>query len=1040
PAMPARNRYNLVVDDVADSRVPLHNEEAYQHGIYFQAKYVGSLDVPRPNSRMEIVAAMRRIRYEFKAKNIKKKKVSIVVSVDGVKVMLRKKQKAKKRMDLGREQDADHARSHIQVSHTSQIFYVSHDSQDLKIFSYIARDGSSNSFRCNVFKSKKKTQAMRIVRTVGQAFEVCHKLSLQHAEQDADGQADGESDKSTEEPSSQGRKLTGAERGEEEEDGKHGGRQGGDDPSAGTSLCEKAVSEILQSLAELNVVKPGQTIIMLLCGLGSSRGTGPRRPNPWTKTLAIGTWNVHQCMWHQDTLGRRSMIDFVVISSDLRPYVLDTRVKRGAELSTDHHLVVSWIRWQRRKLGQTWQTQTFRFRGRLGNIESEWTMFSASIVDAAVRLRSCGRKVSGACRGVEPPKPGGGHRKPSKPQPGGPGGKNWVWEEAMEEDYRSASKRFFWQTVRRLLRRGKQYSANTVYSVGGELLTSTGDIVGRWKKYFEDLLNPTDLPSNEEAEAGDSEVDSSITQAEVTEVVRKLLMGITLLSLPGKVYARVLERRIRPIVDPRIQEEQCGFRPGRGTLDQLYNPPQGFLGVASSQGPEGVRFGNHRISSLLFADDVVLMASSSPGPSACTGADLDRRSLFTVTSQGITPRSPCSQSLTPLASQHYLQFLQQQLQQQQQHTQVAVAQVQLLKDQMAAETAARMEAQARVHQLLLQNRDLLQHLALLVKQLKELENRSPKSTQPGQPQQEPQANGHNDQQLLSSRISTSAKPLTLNLKNHYSQALDQLITSTPAWPLQTSPLSPTQVDCAESYLNLLNLENSTKPDAPVNGELDPFIRANGTADSKESSCNEIVPFTLRNSANLDEKFKQTIPKLDPPPPSMNRKRASRTFSPGSEVTAVSAPGEVTANDVAPSRSSSLSFPDITPSSLSSADFHSLSNGESSSCSASEDSGVRSETKSLLSPLRDDDDLFGDRGMFLTASSGCDSPLEERCGGVLSCSEVYHAETPVLVPHSNTCEHPLPFSSPMNDTCLHISFSEEELLESSQEDPNIPQRS
>ncbi|KAI3364789.1 hypothetical protein L3Q82_000916 [Scortum barcoo] len=34
-----------------------------------------------------------------------------------------------------------------------------------------------------------------------------------------------------------------------------------------------------------------------------------------------------------------------------------------------------------------------------------------------------------------------------------------------------------------------------------------------------------------------------------------------------------------------------------------------FLGVA--RGLEGVRFGNHRISSLLFADDVVLLASSS---------------------------------------------------------------------------------------------------------------------------------------------------------------------------------------------------------------------------------------------------------------------------------------------------------------------------------------------------------------------------------------------------------------------------------------------
>ncbi|KAI3376044.1 hypothetical protein L3Q82_016570 [Scortum barcoo] len=120
-------------------------------------------------------------------------------------------------------------------------------------------------------------------------------------------------------------------------------------------------------------------------------------------------------------------------------------------------------------------------------------MFSASIVDAeASKLWT-----QGTSRPSKPCSPGRSWRQKLR-----------VWEEfgeAMEEDYRSASKRF-WQTVRRL-RRGKQYSANTVYSAGGELLTSTGDIVGRWKKYFEDLLNPTDLPSNEEAEAGDSEVD-----------------------------------------------------------------------------------------------------------------------------------------------------------------------------------------------------------------------------------------------------------------------------------------------------------------------------------------------------------------------------------------------------------------------------------------------------------------------------------------------------------------------------------------------------
>ncbi|KAI3357006.1 hypothetical protein L3Q82_003643 [Scortum barcoo] len=172
-------------------------------------------------------------------------------------------------------------------------------------------------------------------------------------------------------------------------------------------------------------------------------------------------------------------------------------------------------------------------------------MFSASIVDAAA-VRSCGRKVSGACRGGNPrtrwwtPEvrdavrlkkesyrtmlacgtPDAVDRYRQAKQAAARAvleAKTRVWEEfgeAMEEDYRSASEEILAKTVRRL-RRGKQYSANTLFTVqwGGELLTSTEDIVGRWKKYFEDLLNPTDLPSSEEAGAGDSEVDSSITQS-----------------------------------------------------------------------------------------------------------------------------------------------------------------------------------------------------------------------------------------------------------------------------------------------------------------------------------------------------------------------------------------------------------------------------------------------------------------------------------------------------------------------------------------------
>lgn len=138
----------------------------------------------------------------------------------------------------------------------------------------------------------------------------------------------------------------------------------------------------------------------------------------------------------------------------------------------------------------------------------QWTMFSASIVDAAAW--SCSRKVSSACRKVRDavrlkketyqawlahgtPEAADGYWQAKRTVPRvDVEAKSWVWEEfseAMEKDYRSASKKF-WQTVRRLSR-GKQCPANTVYRGGGNLLTSTRDIVGRWEKYFEDLLNPT---------------------------------------------------------------------------------------------------------------------------------------------------------------------------------------------------------------------------------------------------------------------------------------------------------------------------------------------------------------------------------------------------------------------------------------------------------------------------------------------------------------------------------------------------------------------
>ena len=97
-----------------------------------------------------------------------------------------------------------------------------------------------------------------------------------------------------------------------------------------------------------------------------------------------------------------------------------------------------------------------------------------------------------------------------------------MWEEfdkAMEKDFRAAPKRF-WK-----IRREKRGTIQAVYSKDGTLFTSTEEVLGWWKEYFGDLLNPTQPPSVMETELEDDGVSSPISLGEVTVVVKQLHSG-----------------------------------------------------------------------------------------------------------------------------------------------------------------------------------------------------------------------------------------------------------------------------------------------------------------------------------------------------------------------------------------------------------------------------------------------------------------------------------------------------------------------------------
>ena len=217
--------------------------------------------------------------------------------------------------------------------------------------------------------------------------------------------------------------------------------------------------------------------------------------------------------------------------------------------------------------------------------------------------------------------------------------KKRAWKEfgeRLDDDFKTANK-VFWQSIRRL--RGKRSrAAFFIEDSDGVILKDQDVILNRRRDYFSDLLNPVDATSTQIHEEQVVE-DIQINEVDVNAVIKSLktgkapgeddirpemleamniygvrwltcvckvacrtgqapkqwqtnviipihkkgekrkcthYRGISLISVPGKVNSECLEKNCREIVESKLTDAQCGFRPGRSTRDQVFALQQIF--------------------------------------------------------------------------------------------------------------------------------------------------------------------------------------------------------------------------------------------------------------------------------------------------------------------------------------------------------------------------------------------------------------------------------------------------------------------------------
>ena len=252
----------------------------------------------------------------------------------------------------------------------------------------------------------------------------------------------------------------------------------------------------------------------------------------------MNTFFHHKYTWYRlgDTATQKSLIDLFVISDDLRKSVMDVCVKRGAELSTDHHLVLcklrlasssrmqrigqkrqNRIRWEaladeavRCNFAENIDQRLSHLPPKEANVETEWSLFHTAILGAATE--TCGVKRIGPPIG-EKRTPWWNDEVRTVVAEKKAAYRAWIGRQTAEirqkylqardktKEVVSKAKATSWENFGYRLDFGRQsiladHPPSSKGSMSNNLLDQEclcceKDILNRWKEYFMELYNPT---------------------------------------------------------------------------------------------------------------------------------------------------------------------------------------------------------------------------------------------------------------------------------------------------------------------------------------------------------------------------------------------------------------------------------------------------------------------------------------------------------------------------------------------------------------------